>query len=351
MSGGGAERVAGLLSLLLVRYEYDVHIATVLDQISYSYGGTLHRLRYDEVLNKGKYSKIKKLLATAKYFKKQSFDIVVDFRMRTNFFKELYFRKKIFKDTIVIYTIHHFILDYYFPRPRWLIDLIYNSNSHSIAVSKGVELRVKDKIGIKNLKTIYNPVNQKEIVSALKEKPKIEGKYVLAVGRFNKVKQFDKLILAYSKSTLVNAGVKLILMGQGTERDLYAKNIDQYGLTDMVEILPFQENPYTFMKNAHFLVMSSKHEGFPMVLLESLTCGTPVVSFDCDSGPSEIIAHEQNGLLVDNQNFDALINAMNRFVEDKKLYDFCKTNAKESVAQFSMQEIALQWDSYLKKIL
>ena len=104
------------------------------------------------------------------------------------------------------------------------------------------------------------------------------------------------------------------------------------------------------MAKAKFYVMSSKNEGFPNVLLESLSLGVPVVSYDCDSGPSEIIINEYNGLLIENQSIEALASGMNRFLNDEKLYIFCKNNAKQSVEKFHMDNIGSKWVELLNLI-
>jgi glycosyltransferase involved in cell wall biosynthesis len=79
-----------------------------------------------------------------------------------------------------------------------------------------------------------------------------------------------------------------------------------------------------------------------------LSLGVPVISVDCESGPSEIINNEHNGLLIENYQPDLFANAMNRFVSDEKLYKHCQKNAKESVQKFSMENISNDWKNILE---
>lgn len=87
----------------------------------------------------------------------------------------------------------------------------------------------------------------------------------------------------------------------------------------------------------------------PMVLLESLACGTPIISWDYASGPNEIINDKSNGLLIENQHQEKLIEAMNLFVTDNNLYLQCKENALFSVKQFSIENIGNEWLNVFKK--
>ena len=159
----------------------------------------------------------------------------------------------------------------------------------------------------------------------------------------NDKKQFDVIINCYNDSILKSKNIKLIILGDGEEKKVLNQLVKKLNLINDVLILGFKQNPYKYMKNAKFLVMCSKFEGFLMVLIESLTCGTPLVSYDCPSGPSEIIIPNENGILVEKQNKDEMTKALNEMISNKELYLHCKQNAKNSVERFSLENIGNQW--------
>ena len=116
----------------------------------------------------------------------------------------------------------------------------------------------------------------------------------------------------------------------------------------MVIFKGFLPNPFPYYKKAMFFVQCSKFEGFPMVMLESLACGTPVIALNCKTGPAEIIGHNSNGLLLPYNDFIALREAMNKLISEPELLAKLRENAKLSVAQYSTEAIALQWENLLK---
>jgi glycosyltransferase involved in cell wall biosynthesis len=132
---------------------------------------------------------------------------------------------------------------------------------------------------------------------------------VIGVGRFVELKDFPTLIAAFAK-VVKKKTARLVLLGDGVLRDSLKASAEELGLKDCVDFPGFQANPLPFMRRAALLAMTSSHEGFGNVLVEALACGTPVVSTNCDYGPSEILDNGKYGKLVPVGDSDALAEAM-----------------------------------------
>ncbi len=347
LAGGGAEKVHALLSVYFQNRGLEVHNCIFVDWISYDYSGSLLNLgtvKPDSNFIKRKLSRFFKF---KKFIHENKFDAVIDFRMRTNFYLELVLSKFVYpKNTF--YTVHSGILEYYFPKNRFLSSFIYN-NKTIVAVSKAIQNGVLERKLAQKVIQIYNPIDLINIDSLKGENIFENCKYIVSVGRMNNdVKQFDKLILAYSKSILPSNKIHLILIGEGENLLKYSRISEALGLKDLVIFKGFVDNPFQYYHKAIYTVLSSKNEGFPNVIMESLASETPVISFNCFSGPSEIIIPNENGILVEDQNFEKLTQAMNTMVEDEKLYNHCKSNAKASATHFDIEIIGKQWLEVLK---
>ena len=197
---------------------------------------------------------------------------------------------------------------------------------------------------------VNNPIDISYITQKAIEKNGLDFEYIIAIGKYDykNVKQLDKLIDSYSKSILPKEKIKLVLLGVGKNNSRLKKVAIQSRVEDEVLFLDFDENPFKYLARANFLVLSSKYEGFPMSIVECLACQTPVISFNCVSGPKEIITDKENGLLVENQNFEKLTLAMNEFVSNQMLHDHCKKNSLESVSKFSIEKIGKEWLDLMK---
>src|SRR5690606_30732300 len=157
-----------------------------------------------------------------------------------------------------------------------------------VAVRKGVETYFIKVFGSESrITTIYNPINVDQVISNANEYvPEIEGPYIVNVGKFKQQKRHDILIKAYAKANLQE---KLVLVGTGELLESSKKLVKSLGIEDKVIFTGFKKNPYPYIKHAKLMVVSSDFEGLGLVILEALALGTPVISTNCPSGPSEIL--------------------------------------------------------------
>ena len=132
---------------------------------------------------------------------------------------------------------------------------------------------------------------------------------ILAVGRLSAQKDFATLLEAFAKVARARL-VRLIVLGEGEERESLSALADELGAASDVDLPGFAQNPYAYMSAADLFVLSSKWEGSPNVLVEAMACGTPVVSTNCPSGPEEILADGAYGPLVPVGDVDGLAEAM-----------------------------------------
>lgn len=137
--------------------------------------------------------------------------------------------------------------------------------------------------------TIHNPLSLDLLFGQSNESledPNLNEEYLIHVGKFNNAKRHDVLLRAYAISGIETP---LLLLGVGPNYDRTRELANDLGIGERVHFKGFKKNPYPYIKQAKFMVMSSDFEGLGMVILEALALGTPVVSTDCPSGPSEIL--------------------------------------------------------------
>jgi len=190
---------------------------------------------------------------------------------------------------------------------------VYN-HQHIICVSDGVKQDLLNHVGIRpaSIRTVYNPFPINGIREKARETSGIEYKnFILHVGRFSPQKRHDILLKAFAQSGLE---CRLVLLGSVSDQNRQSiKRIAMdLGISDRVVMPGFSNNPYAWMKKAKLFVLSSDFEGFALVLVESLISGTPVISTDCPSGPSEILT-DYPELLSPVGDIDALAQNMRQY--------------------------------------
>jgi len=224
-----------------------------------------------------------------------------------------------------------------------LMRVSYAKADRVVAVSNGVARSLIRFVGLseRNLSVIYNPVVMPEIhVKALEHinhpwfRPG-EPPVVLGVGRLAPEKDFATLIRAFAKVRKA-VPARLMILGEGSERAQLTELISQLGLECEVELPGFVDNPYKYMRAAGCLVLSSKREGLPTVLIEALALGTPVVATDCPSGPAEILASRED-LIVPVGDEEAMAAVITKVLQEPR------TSLGVSVGPYELQNVIAQY--------
>ncbi len=177
-----------------------------------------------------------------------------------------------------------------------------------------------------------------------------EPPVIVAIGRLVPQKGFDFLLAAFAKVTTVHRDWRLEIWGEGPERAPLEKLRDSLGLSSQVTLPGRTREPYEVLRRASLFVMSSRREGFPTVLGEAMSCGLPVLSFDCPSGPREFIRDGVDGLLVPPGDVGALAAGIERLIEDRKLAHDLSSRAPEVVERFALSKALEQWDAVFTEV-
>ena len=349
LSGGGVPRTTATISQMLENLGHTVHIVTIVDGVDYSYAGTLYNLEENGNYQSAIFRKVFKWRMLKRFLKRQNFDLIIDNRTRIQILKEFTFHRVLYRKTKVLDVVHSGKLKNYLPSNKQIFRLLYRKN-YILAVSNAIREKIFYKYGV-NPFLIYNAIDikQNKLLAQIPEQRNYQ--YILYSGRIDeKVKNISLLISAYQSSLLMEYNIHLVIMGNGDDKQDLIDSVNKKSLSKYVHFVDYDPNPFPYLKYAHFTVLTSRFEGFPMILLESLSVGTPVISVDDISGPSEIIQNEINGLLVENHNPQKLADAFNSFVIDESLYLKCKNNAESSVQRFDIAEITEDWSAVLKEI-
>lgn len=173
----------------------------------------------------------------------------------------------------------------------------------------------------------------------------VSNKRVIAVGRLDYQKGFDRLIQAWEivyKSGKYNDW-RLDIFGQGEWKEMLQGMIDERGLNSSAFINKPTKNIGKEYAESAMLVMSSNYEGFPMVMIEAMACGLPVVAFDFKCGPKDIISDGKNGLIIRNGDIEALAEGMMRLMEDTENRKRMSLNARKIVDTYSEKAVMDKW--------
>lgn len=201
---------------------------------------------------------------------------------------------------------------------------------------------------IHNLRVVANP-----ITLLTEEYSNLEAKRVIVVGRFTYQKGMDLLIPIWAKVALEFPEWVLSIYGSGDNkiRRKIEQEIQSYNLSDQVIINePIKNIETEFVKSSVFL-LTSRYEGMPLVLLEAMSCGLPVISYACKCGPRDIITNGEDGFLINNGDSDEFAAQLRKLMKDENLRKKMGLHARENVKRFDKDIIMKKWINLFEELM
>lgn len=359
MRMGGAQRVFALMADYWIQNGVEVTLILFSneDEVSFVPFHELVKTRKLGILGNvegGVFSKIVKNLNRFPILRKaiisESPDCVLGFMVDEN----MVTRISTFGLNIPVVLVEHSPFHFEIGRVKeFLRNILYPTADQIVCLTQRAKQAFVKPISQKT-KAIYNPVSLGDLI--FEENPEkravnnTEKGRIVALGRLAKQKRFDRLIHAFSIVHKRKSKWLLTIIGEGDEREFLEQTIRELSLDDVVDIPGGHPQPWAQLRKGDFFVMSSDSEGFPMVLLEAMSLGMPVVSTDCETGPSEIIENETNGLLVDCDE-KSLADAMIKLIENPQLRLKLGLNAIEVREAFSVDSIMKKYDRVIANVI
>jgi len=344
LSSGGAERVVSEMSNYWVRKGWNLSIlttnATKKKQDFYPLDSRIKRVDI---------TPLKKLYKVAYFYnlfrnlrakiKNEKPDVVISFMSGSNIVTIISMLG--LKIPLIISDRHNPYTD----KIGYLYKKIFYPLSNILVVQTEAVKKFYSNIGGLQIETIPNPIREFCQIENINEKSKI----VSAVGRLNiSIKGFDILIKSFAKISNNYKDWKLIIYGEGKDRGLLEELIREFSLEKRVILAGNLHNPRELISKTEIFVLSSLEEGFPNVLLEAMSVGLAVISFNCDYGPEEIIDNGKDGILIKVGDIDELSSTIARLIENSGLRRELGQNAKVKVSQkFHVNKIMEKWESLI----
>ncbi|RKQ34313.1 glycosyltransferase [Oceanobacillus halophilus] len=206
---------------------------------------------------------------------------------------------------------------------------------------------INNQIGIfDNLYQIPHSVNLKKNNNNLTR----DNNKIVVISRFVEIKRIIDILKAFLIVSKVYPEAKLELWGTGEEKRMYQEFIDENNLNQSVKIMGYTSKPHEVFHSAGFSVITSKYEGFGMTILESLSNGTPVIAYDFNYGPRELINNGLNGFVVPNGDIESLADKMEYLVKNKEILNSFSKQAQQDVKKFDIELIKSKWVSLIEDV-
>ena len=226
--------------------------------------------------------------------------------------------------------------------------VLYPSARAVVVQTAGVSTWAQRIVGKESIHVIPNPISE-QFLGIYGSVGTSGHCTVVAMGRLEPEKGFERLLAAFAKCAERHAEWTLRIVGEGTQRPQLRELAVELGLESRIKLDTVTKEPEKVLGDSDLFVLSSRYEGFPMVLLEAMACGLPVISFDCPSGPREIIRDGIDGILVPPDDVEALAKAMDSLMGAQKERQRLGGRAVEVKMRFGLPRVTEMWSEVLRK--
>jgi glycosyltransferase involved in cell wall biosynthesis len=227
---------------------------------------------------------------------------------------------------------------------EWLRRRTYPSCQALVVQTAAVADHARSLVRDRPVHVIPNAVRRpREVISSEERERRI-----VAMGRLAAEKGFDLLLQAFARIAEIHPDWTLEILGEGDARQSLEALAHELQIDKRVRFSGWIGDPDTAVRHAAVFVLSSRYEGFPNALLESMANGLACVSFDCDSGPADIIRDGEDGLLVPPEDVDALADALGRLMSDGAERARLGAAAAQAVGRFNYDAFFECWEEVLR---
>lgn len=351
LGGGGAERVLTLMVNSLAKNpNHEISVITLFNtKDNYELDSKINRVRLKHIKYVPSHT-FRSIVSLSQYYKSKSNrpDIIISFITLTNLIAIIVAK---FFSIRVIAQEHNSYLRHMKGRKR--ITKITKKHIYKLAdvitVLTAFDIEFYQKHGV-NVSVMPNPCSFNPITQNSHSRDKI----ILAVGNLDRYhhKGLDNLIKILPPIFKEYPNWKLKIAGAGNQGLIYLKKLaDEHHISDKIIFTGFINNVSEVMYESSIFILPSRFEGLPMVLLEAMSQGMSCISYDCKTGPSDIIENNKNGLLIEDQNIDQMQNGLKKLLSDEKLRLRLSKESIKSLEKYNIKTITNQYEVMFNKIV